>query len=49
MFRSGNVGLGVSDPKWNKNISIVSIGDVVLRGADNPRATGDGNKKPDIT
>lgn len=42
MFRSDNVGLGITDPKWNSNISIIGIGDVLLKGADNPRATGDG-------
>ena len=45
MFRSNNAGAGIINPEWNNNISIVGIGDVVLRGADNPRATGDGNKK----
>lgn len=42
MFRSDNVGLGITDPEWNRNISIIGIGDVLLKGADNPRATGDG-------
>lgn len=42
MFRSDNVGEGITDPVWNKNISIIGIGDVFLRGANNPRATGDG-------
>ncbi|MDD2475003.1 MAG: glycosyl hydrolase family 28 protein [Dysgonamonadaceae bacterium] len=42
MFRSKNVGIGITDPKWVKNIRIIGIGDVLLRGADNPRATGDG-------
>lgn len=41
MFRSDNVGIGVTHPKWSRNISIVGIGDVILRGADNPRSTGD--------
>ena len=41
MFRSNNVGTGITDPKWNYNISIIGTGDVVLKGADNPRATGD--------
>ena len=44
MFRSNNVGIGISDPNWNHNISLIGIGDVVLKGADNPRATGDGGK-----
>lgn len=42
MFRSDNVGEGITDPVWNKDISIIGIGDVFLRGANNPRATGDG-------
>lgn len=41
MFRSDNVGIGITDPKWNHNISIVGVGNVVLKGADNPRSTGD--------
>lgn len=44
MFRSNNVGIGISDPEWNHNISLIGIGDVILKGADNPRATGDGGK-----
>lgn len=44
MFRSDNVGIGVNGVSWNKNISIIGIGEVVLRGADNPRATGDGHR-----
>jgi hypothetical protein len=42
MFRSNNVGIGITNPNWVKNIQIVGIGDVLLKGADNPRATGDG-------
>lgn len=41
MFRSDNVGIGIANPGWNYNISIVGIGDVELKGADNPRSTGD--------
>ncbi|MBF6627203.1 MAG: hypothetical protein ITG04_01675 [Proteiniphilum sp.] len=41
MFRSDNVGIGITDPKWNQNIKIVGVGSVVLKGAINPRATGD--------
>ncbi len=40
-FRSDNIGLGITEPKWNRNISIVGIGKAMLKGADNPRATGD--------
>lgn len=45
MFRSDNVGIGITDPHWNQNIHIVGVGHVVLQGADNPRATGDAAKK----
>ncbi len=41
MFRSDNVGVGITGPVWNHNINIIGIGDVLLKGADNPRATGD--------
>ncbi len=41
MFRSDNVGIGIAQPKWNKNINIIGIGEVTLKGANNPRATGD--------
>lgn len=41
MFRSDNVGIGITNPVWNYNISIVGVGDVLLKGADNPRSTGD--------
>ena len=44
MFRSDNVGIGITDPEWNRNIRIIGIGDVLLKGADNPRATGDSGK-----
>lgn len=42
MFRSNNVGIGIADPKWNHNISIIGQGNAVMKGAVNPRATGDG-------
>ena len=45
MFRSDNVGIGFTHPKWNQNISIIGIGEVLLKGADNPRATGDAFRK----
>ena len=41
MFRSANTGIGITDPARIKNISLTGIGNVVLKGADNPRATGD--------
>ena len=44
MFRSNNVGIGTTVTTWNHSIKILGIGDVVLKGADNPRATGDGAK-----
>src|SRR5699024_7788860 len=44
MFRSDNVGIGIKNPKWNYDIRIIGIGDVLLKGAKNPRATGDARK-----
>lgn len=44
LFRSDNVGAGITDPDWNENIFIKGIGRVVLSGADNPRSTGDGGR-----
>lgn len=41
MFRSDNVGIGITHPEWNYNISIIGMGHVLLKGADNPRSTGD--------
>jgi len=45
MFRSNNVGIGIHDPTWNHDIGIIGIGEVVLKGANNPRATGDGGRR----
>lgn len=45
MFRSDNVGIGMTSPVWNKNIHIIGIGEVYLKGAENPRATGDGARQ----
>ena len=42
MFRSENVGIGIEHPVRIRNINIVGIGNVILKGAANPRATGDG-------
>lgn len=42
MFRSNNVGQGMTHPIWNNNIAILGTGNVRLKGANNPRATGDG-------
>jgi len=45
IIRSDNVGEGISNPdNWNYNISIIGIGNPVLRGAANPRSTGDSGK-----
>ena len=44
-IRSANCGLGITDIEPMRNIHIRGIGDVVLTGADHPRATGDGGKK----
>lgn len=43
-IRSANSGLGISDILPLQNIKIVGVGNVLLEGADNPRATGDHNK-----
>jgi polygalacturonase len=45
MFRSDNVGIGITSPTWNKNIHLIGIGRVTLVGADNPRSTGDGGRQ----
>lgn len=45
LFRSDNVGPGIADPAWNERIAILGVGNAVLRGAYNPRATGDGLRK----
>lgn len=44
MFRSDNVGRYITDPIRGHNIAIVGVGNVILKGADNPRATGDGKR-----
>lgn len=43
-FRSANCGLGIAYPKRIRNIHIRGEGLCVLKGADHPRATGDGGK-----
>ncbi len=45
MFRSNNVGASVASPEWNRNIQIIGKGTALLKGAENPRATGDGGRK----
>lgn len=42
LFRSANIKIGDQQTTWSNNINIIGIGKAVLRGADNPRATGDG-------
>lgn len=41
LFRSDNVGVGITNPTRNRNIHLTGVGNVLLKGADNPRATGD--------
>lgn len=43
-IRSANSGLGIANIQPLKNIKIIGVGNVLLEGADNPRATGDHNK-----
>lgn len=43
-IRSSNCGMGISNISPISNIKIEGVGNVVFEGADNPRATGDGNK-----
>ena len=44
-IRSANCGYGIEDIRIISNIHVVGIGNAVLMGADNPRATGDSGKK----
>ncbi len=44
-IRSGNCGLGISDIQPISHVSICGIGQVLLEGADHPRATGDSAKQ----
>lgn len=41
LFRSNNVGAGITDPVKSRNIALIGIGQVTLKGATNPRSTGD--------
>ncbi|MBQ8578045.1 MAG: hypothetical protein IJ449_08825 [Clostridia bacterium] len=43
-FRSANSGPGIEDPEKTQNIHIRGEGTCILRGADHPRAVGDGSK-----
>lgn len=42
MFRSNNAGQGIEEPVQLENIHIIGQGNVLLKGAENPRSTGDG-------
>ncbi|MFO7945621.1 MAG: hypothetical protein R6V19_02225 [Armatimonadota bacterium] len=44
MIRSANCGEGIGDIEPIRNVHIRGTGDVLLEGADHPRATGDGAK-----
>jgi len=44
MIRSANCGLGISEIEPMQQIHIYGVGNVLLEGADHPRATGDGAK-----
>jgi hypothetical protein len=44
MIRSANCGLGVTDIQPLHDVHIRGVGNVVLEGADHPRATGDSAK-----
>ena len=44
MIRSANCGLGITDIQPLRGIHIYGVGNVLLEGADHPRATGDGGK-----
>ncbi len=43
-FRTANCGLGIEDPEMVTDIHIIGEGNVILEGADHPRATGDSSK-----
>jgi multidrug efflux pump subunit AcrB len=44
MIRSANCGLGITDTRTMRHVSIIGRGNVLLEGADHPRATGDSAK-----
>jgi hypothetical protein len=44
MIRSANCGLGIGEIEPMRHVHIYGVGDVLLEGADRPRATGDGAK-----
>lgn len=44
IIRSANCGLGITDIQPIQHVRIYGVGNVLLEGADNPRATGDSAK-----
>lgn len=44
MIRSANSGLGITEIQPMQDVYIYGVGDVLLEGAERPRASGDGNK-----
>ena len=44
MIRSANCGLGITEIRPMKHVHIRGVGNVLLEGADHPRATGDSAK-----
>jgi hypothetical protein len=44
MIRSANCGLGITDIQPIEHVHIYGVGNVLLEGADHPRATGDSAK-----
>lgn len=49
VFRSNNVGVGITSPTNTSNIRIIGTGVATIQGADNPRATGDAGKTLTLT
>src|SRR5690606_16363647 len=49
IFRSSNIGYGITSPVRTQNISIRGIGDAIIEGADIPRSTGDAAKELTLT
>ncbi len=43
-IRSANCGVGITEIKPLRNIHIIGVGEVVVEGAEHPRATGDAGK-----
>lgn len=44
IFRSDNVGVGITSPVMTRDIAIRGVGTAILQGADIPRATGDASQ-----